>query len=140
MYHDLQNQEGSVAYIVDERPAVASQEIVRAKCNGDDVEMHVSYNKDRRIDKISISINGKNIDKEGISRIKTHIKDREISGAAITRCSYPVKNRSIGMTIFSVISYKTVPVVMNIGNRTGKWKLLFISDNPILNPVLHPVK
>lgn len=140
MYHDLQNQDSSVAYIVDERPAIASREIIKAKCNGDDVEMHVSYKKDRRIDKILISINGKNIEDSDINKIKNNIKDREINGAAITSCSYPVKNRSIGMKIFSVVSYKTVPVVMTIAIESGKWKLRFISDNPIINPILKPIR
>ncbi len=65
VHQDLQNQEGSVAYIVDERPRVGSQEIITAECNGNDVKMHVSYDKNRRIDKISISINKKYIDKKG---------------------------------------------------------------------------
>lgn len=140
MYIYLQIQEGSVAYIVDERPAIPSQEIIKAKCNGDDVEMHVSYDKDRRINKISISIDKKRIYEISISKIKDYIKDREISGAEITRCSYPIKNRSIAMKIFSVVSYKTVPVVMDLGLESGKWKLRFISDNPIINPDLKQFK
>lgn len=140
MHQDIQNQEGSIAYIVDERPAIASQEIIKAKCNGDDVEMRISYDKYRRIDKISISINKKYIEDKSTSRIKAYTKDREINGAAITSCSYPVKNRSIGMKIFSEVSYKTVPVVMTIGIESGKWALRFISDNPIPNPIPHPAK
>lgn len=138
VHQDLQNQEGSVAYIVDERPRVGSQEIITAECNGNDVKMHVSYDKNRRIDKISISINKKYIDKKSISRIEYHTKGREINGVAITSCNHPARMRSVGIRIFSVVSWKTVPVFVDIGFTDGQWKLEFISDNPIVNPTFRP--
>lgn len=129
---DAVRPETGVAYVVDERPRIASEEIIRAKCGRHKIVLKILYENSHQINNITILVNKKPIEREEIEKIRIQLKGRNLNGASINSCRPPYQKESVGMTFFSEVSFKTVSVVADILFKDGKWRVGWVSDNPFV--------
>jgi len=97
---DAVRPETGIAYVVDERPRIASEEIVRAKCSRHKIVLKILYENPHKIRDITIIVNKKPIQKEEIEKIRIQLKGRNLNGASINSCRPPYRRESVGMTFF----------------------------------------
>lgn len=114
---------------IDERPKIASSETISAKCNNDKIVFKLKYNQKRNIERVNISINNKEIDRSDYKRILRRLDGKEIAGASINTCSYPIKNRTFGIKILSVASFKISYLRISLRFRDNKWHVIDIADS-----------
>lgn len=114
---------------IDERPQIASSETISAKCNNDKIVFKLKYSQKRNIERVNISINNKEIDRSDYKWILGHLDGKEIAGASINTCSYPIKYRTFGIKILSVGLSKISYIRISIGFSDGKWHVIDIVDS-----------